>query len=726
MRAAVAVAIIAGWLAVCGVGGPVFGRIGEVQKSDQAAFLPASAEATKALEWRARFSDTDSAPAIILLESDEQLPASSAAPLLADLGAAGLLGGEPAVLPAPDGKAIEIIAQLDPELKVAEATQEVRGLVASAAGDLPGTARGYVTGPAGFATDLVEAFGGVDALVLLVALGAVFVILLLVYRSFLLPVIVLATSMSALCAAILTVYWMARWQWITLDGQARGILSILVIGAATDYALLYVARYREELVAGWSRLEATRRALRGAVEPIVASASTVIAGLMCLLLSDLNSNRALGPIAACGIVFSVLAALTLLPAILGLLGRASFWPFMPGPGGDRCARGRGAEGRAVEDGGEPADDEARTRSHSLWWRIALKVERHPRPILVVTIAALGLGCLAATQLRADGVPQSDIVLRSTESAAGQRAIGKHFDAGSGSPAYAVVAEGKVDDALRAASGVDGVSSAFVQADGGGPVRPGAPASVVEGRVLLAVTLADPPDSPAAQATIRNLRAALTGLDSQALVGGQTATALDSQTTARADLVTIIPIIAAAILLILMVLLRAIVAPLVLMATTVLSYGAAMGVAALVFRHIFGFSGADPAVPLFGFVFLVALGVDYNIFLATRVREEALGHPPRQAVTRALAVTGGVITSAGVVLAATFAVLGVIPIMFMVQLGFIVAFGVLLDTLVVRTLLVPALAHELGRWMWWPSALSRPSEVTRLGVDVRPGAPNRPD
>lgn len=693
LRAVVAVLVVAAWLGVAGVGGPTFGKLDQVQKRDQAAFLPASAEATRAIEWQDKFRTSDAVPAIVLIGSDEALAPPLAAGLVSKLVSSGLIEGKPVgPIPSADGRALQLIVPLKPDTKTAKAVDQVREIVAAAVADLPGEAKGYVTGPAGFIADLTEAFAGIDGLLLLVALVAVLVILLIVYRSVALPLVVLFTSMAALCGAIIAVYWMAKWGWITLDGQSQGILSILVIGAATDYALLYVSRFREALVAGEGRYEATWTAVRGALEPILASAGTVIAGLMCLLFSDLNSNKALGPIAASGIVFAVLANLTLLPAALSLLGRAGFWPFMPKVYGDQS-------------------DPAKANTRGLWRRIAEWVERRPRPIGLVTALILVVGCFGLLQLNATGVAQSELILRSTESAEGQRAIARHYDAGSGGPAFAVVDAAKGAEAVKVATGLGGVGGAFVQAGDGGPVRPGADAQQVEGRVLVSITLDDAPDSVAAERTVFSLREELKKVDARALVGGQTATAYDTQATARADLVKIIPLILAAILVILMVLLRSIVAPLVLIATTVLSYGTAMGVSAWVFNHVFGFPGADPAVPLFGFVFLVALGVDYNIFLATRVREEALRHDPSTAVTRGLAVTGGVITSAGVVLAATFAALGVIPIMFMVQLGFIVAFGVLLDTFVVRTLLVPAIAHELGRWLWWPSKLSKPVRET---------------
>ncbi|MBG6084208.1 MMPL family transporter [Zhihengliuella flava] len=695
LRAAGAVAAIALWLAVMAVGGPTFGQIGSVQTTDRTTFLPESAEATRAVEWQEKFAESDAVPAIVVLESSEELAPPMAEELMAELDAASVDGralADTAVigpLPADDALALQLVVPLSAELDVEVGVEEVRDLAAAAVerGDFGEGAQAYVTGPAGFSADLVEAFGGIDGVLLIVALIAVLVILLVVYRSVLLPFSVLITAMAALCAAIVVVYQLAAAELIRIDGQSQGILSILVIGAATDYCLLIVARFREALMEGHSRWTAVRRAWVRSLEPIAASSGTVVVGLLCLMFSDLNSNKALGPIAASGIVFSVLAALTLLPALLGLLGRAAFWPVMPKPTSE-------------------AAHVAKRSEHRGWFAVARWVRRRHRPVWILTTLVLAAGCLGVTQLQASGVPESSLVLGSSDAREGQEAIGRHFDAGSGSPTLVYADEAVADEALETVQGTDGVASAYLTAEGGGPVRPGVDARAVEGRVQIEVTLADPADSAAAEDTVVQLRDNVHALDDESLVGGPTATALDKETTAQQDNLKIIPLVFGAILLILMLLLRSIVAPVVLILTTVLSYGTAMGVSALVFNGLYEFPGADPTVPLFGFVFLVALGVDYNIFLMSRAREEVRERGVHDGMTHALAVTGGVITSAGVVLAATFAALSVVPIMFMVQLGFIVAFGVLLDTLVVRTLLVPALSHELGRWLWWPSKLFR--------------------
>ncbi|WP_404286549.1 MMPL family transporter [Glutamicibacter arilaitensis] len=676
------------WMAIAAVGGPTFGKLSEVQTNDQVAFLPATAEATRALEWQNKFRTSDAIPAVVLVTSETDLPASAGEDLAKQLTDFAYLDGQvtgPFI--SEDGKAVELLVPVSSEVKANIGVDELRATLEQL---IPEGATGYVTGPAGFSADLIEAFGGIDGVLLGVALVAVLVILLLVYRSVLLPFAVLLTSVVALCAAIVTVYYMADAQWISLDGQSQGILSILVIGAATDYSLLFVARHKEALAEGHGKLQAVAKAWRSSLEPIVASGGTVTVGLLCLLFSDLNSNKALGPIGASGIIFSIIAALTFLPAVLGLLGRAAYWPFPP----------------KVAQHGEHA-----VVKEGLWGRIANFVAAHPRPIWILTLLVLAAGALGITQLKAHGVPQSELVIGGSESRDGQAALGEHFPAGSGSPAIAVVSEADAAIILEDVLDVTGVDSAYLQAEDGGPAlaERGAEPQVIEGRSLISITLSDAADSDEAKETIGALRDAVHAVDAEALIGGTTATQLDTADTALADLVKIIPLTLIAILIILMLLLRSVLAPVLLIVTTVISYGTAMGVSALVFNGIFKFSGADPAVPLFGFVFLVALGVDYNIFLMTRVREETLKYGTREGMRRGLKVTGGVITSAGVVLAATFAALGVVPIMFLAQLGFIVAFGVLLDTFIVRSLLVPALVEEIGPKVWWPSKLAKKAD-----------------
>ena len=425
--------------------------------------------------------------------------------------------------------------------------------------------------------------------------------------------------------------------------------------------------------------------------------------------------------AAAGILCSLFAALTLLPALMALLGRAAFWPFRPK--------------LLPETEREPELVTGLEGQKGLWRATGSLVSRRPGTVWIASVLSLLVASAGVLQLKANGVPQTDVILTASNAVDGQDALARHFDAGTGSPAVIVADEAQAQAVLDKTKATDGVGDAYLLADGGVPIIAGSPAApgpaprrlgvpaapaVRDGKVLINATLNFAADSTEAENVVVALRQELKKVDGGALVGGVTATALDTNTTAQRDLVTIIPVVLAVILVILMLLLRSVLAPVLLVASVVLSYGAAMGVSAFVFNNLFGFPGADATVPLFGFVFLVALGVDYNIFLMSRVREESIKHGTRPGILRGLGVTGGVITSAGVVLAATFAALGVIPIMFLVQLAFIVAFGVLLDTVLVRSLLVPALAYDIGPRIWWPSKLGRPE--TDAAARALPAAP----
>ncbi|WNV88698.1 efflux RND transporter permease subunit [Umezawaea sp. Da 62-37] len=671
------------WLAVGGVGGPLQGKLSEVQKNDNASFLPASAEATEVADWQKRFADQESLPALVVFEREGGLTQE-------DLGAIGdraraltsfdgLSGKVVGPVPAEDGKAAQVIVPLKPVgSEITEVVEELRDSVREG---LPGGLSVYVTGPAGILGDFANAFGGIDGLLLLVTAVVVALILLVVYRSPLLPLVVILNAGLALCLAVIAVYLLAREDVLTLNGQSQGILFILVFGASTDYSLLLVARFREELHRHEDRWSSLRTAMRSSLEPIVASAGTVIIGLLCLLLSDLKSNQGLGPVAAIGIAASLIATLTFLPAMLALLGRAAFWPF------------------------RPKFDTVAHKENGLWQRVSALVGRRARATWILTTLVLLIGIAFVPQLKANGVAQTDFFLNPVESVTGQEVLTKHFDGGTGSPAVIVVDQAAAQDAVAKAKAVPGVAE--VAPSGG---------KVVDGRVELLATLKAPADSADATAALRQLRTDLHPVGG-AIVGGVTAIQVDVQDTAKRDLRVIIPVVLLVIFLILSLLLRALLAPLLLIATVVLSFAATLGVSALVFNHVLDFPGADPSVPLFAFVFLVALGIDYNIFLMTRVREESLRHGTRQGTLLGLSVTGGVITSAGVVLAATFAALAVLPILFLAQIAFLVAFGVLLDTLVVRSLLVPALTVDIGRAVWWPSKLAR-KPVTSVPEDEK--------
>jgi len=711
LRIGIPVLLVLIWLAAGSIGGPFFGKVDEVSSNDRSSFLPESADATQVNERLADFLGDDSIPAVVVVTGGGELSDDDLADVqaLAD-DIAEIEGVQEDVsppIPSDDGEAAQIFVPIDASGEVGETVEEIRTLVAD---DLPESLEGWVTGPAGFTADLVAGFLGIDGLLLGVALIAVFLILVIVYRSPLLPILVLLTSVFALCAALLTVWWLAYAGIVVLNGQVQGILFILVIGAATDYALLYVARFRESIATGMRKWDATLSAWRGSFEPILASGGTVIAGLLCLLLSDLATNRALGPIASIGIAFSMLSALTFLPALLALCGRAAFWPFIP----------KQPLAMIPDDLTQPVK--------GLWPRQARFVARHARIVWIACTIVLLAGAVGITQLKADGVPTSDLVLGASEARDGQDVLAEHFPAGSGSPVYVIVPEEDLADTVLVLDASDGIESvavasedsptgqAAVEVEDGEPVLtavgpPGTPApeaTIADGDVLVIGTLTDAADSVAAEDTVRGLRVDLDDTlgAGTAVVGGETATDIDTNDTSTRDRTVIIPVILAVILVILMLLLRSILAPVLLIGTVILSFATALGVSALVFNEVFGFPGADPAVPLYGFVFLVALGVDYNIFLMSRVREESLVHGTRSGILRGLVATGGVITSAGLVLAATFAALGVIPILFLAQIAFIVAFGVLLDTFIVRSLLVPALSYDIGKAIWWPSKLAR--------------------
>ncbi|KJY16242.1 MULTISPECIES: MMPL family transporter [Streptomyces] len=694
----VPLALLLVWLGIGGTLGPYAGKLREVATNDQAAFLPRSAESTKVLEARKAFEGAQSVPAIVVWTADgarvtagQQQAAARAVGGLA--GRPGVTGPPSPAVVSADGLAVQAVVPLAPDL--GEELPAVLDEVRQAAQRVPGTSVG-IAGPAATQADLSDAFAGIDGLLVGVALGAVLLILLLVYRSVLLPLVIIISAVFALGLACAVVYALADRGAVRVDGQVQGILSILVIGASTDYALLVAARFREELAVRGDRADAALAAVRRSAGAVTASAATVALGLLALLASDLTNNRALGPVGAIGIVCAVLSSLTFLPAVLVLLGRTAYWPAVPGPA------------------------DAAGEGHGVWRRIAGLIDRSPRRVWISASVLLVVLAGFSPALSSKGVPLDEIFVNDAPSVGAQQTLARHFPGGSGNPAVVIADADRAAEVRAAAEGTDGVAAVVpVTAGGGRPGGPGAPL-VVDGRVRLDATLEASADGDAAKRTVQRLRErvhAVPGAD--ALVGGYTAQQFDTQQTSARDRTVIVPIVLGIILLILVALLRSVLVPVLLVATVALNFLATLGVSALVFGHLLGFSGTDASVPLYGFVFLVALGVDYNIFLMSRVREETVRSGTREGVLRGLVTTGGVITSAGVVLAATFAALMVIPLAFLVQIAFIVAFGVLLDTLVVRSLLVPALIIDIGPRAWWPSALSRPGRGT--GPRTEPAA-----
>lgn len=715
LRPLVIVLVIGGWLAVGGAGGQTFGKLGDVQENDAAAFLPSSAESTRAAELQAEFAPASAIPGIFVVDdvtTEDDLAtvqafveAVVAAPIEGD--EQGRTVGEvlsppasemmPQVVPSEDGEAALVAFSVAADVVEESVGEGALGeLVAETIRDVwvdeDTGLNGHLTGGLGILADLLAAFAGIDGILLLVALSVVLVILLIVYRSPVLPFLVLATAMIALTGAILGVYALANAGIITLNGQAQGIMFILVVGATTDYALLMVARYREELIRVESPYSALWRAWRRSLEPIAASAGTVILGLLVLLLSDLKSNAALGPAGAMGIAAALLAALTLLPALLligGKRARGVFWPALP-----RYQAG------AQEANADPS------QAKGFWPRVARRVDAHPRRTWILAAGGLLLFAAFLPTFKASGLGEQDVFTARTDSVQGTEVLEQHFDAGATSPIRIFVPADQADAAIEAASSVEGVETAYAVTPS---VAEGAPPGVVpdevpieiDGRVSVVAVTQVSSSSSAAADIVQDVRDAVHPLSDDVLVGGQAAEQLDTRITTQRDTLIIIPTILAVIFIVLVMLLRSVLAPLLIVLANVLSYGATLGISALLFNHVFGFPGSDPAVPLLGFVFLVALGVDYSIFLMSRAREESLAHGTREGVRRALAVTGGVITSAGIVLAATFAALGVIPLIFLAQIAVIVGLGVLIDTFVVRSLLVPGLVSDIGRPVWWP-------------------------
>ncbi len=709
-------ALAAFWFLFGAAGGSYQGKLGQVQKNDQAAYLPNSAESTKVNDEAQKFQPVQTIPGFIVYERAGGLTAADKAKIGADAqafrGIRGVAGdqvrppaysdsGEVANVAVPlIGKRGDVSVDGDDLVKVE------KNVLKTARKDAPDGIVIHSAGAGGLLVAFIDAFSGIDGALLLAAGIVVILILLVVYRSPVLWFFPLFSATLALGAAALIIYPLAKHNVLTLNGQSQGILSVLVIGAGTDYALLLVSRYREELHNYESRVAAMTRAWRGAAPPIAASATTVIIGLLCLTLGELNSDRSLGPVCAIGIACTLAVMLTFLPVFLVLFGRWVFWPRVP-----------------------HVDHQADVATHGAWGRFAAALGRHPRRRWVAGTIVL-LACLAGiATLKTAGLTVTDSFTTNPDAVQGQKVFDRNFSQGNGAPANITAAADKVDAVLAAVAKVPGVDDSpgsvcvapdytkIAQAVKSGQVpnlTGCAPSSLqvqpVDSRILVDANLKDRYDTRQATDTVKRIRSAVHAIpDAKALVGGSTAVNYDTLQASRHDRNLIIPIVLLVILLVLGLVLRAILAPLLLIASVVLSFCATLGVSALVFNHIFHFANADPAFPLFAFVFLVALGIDYNIFLMTRVREETLRFGTRDGIVRGLAVTGGVITSAGVVLAATFVVLGVLPIVFLAELGFAVAFGVLLDTILVRSIVVPALSHDIGRRIWWPSKLASGTE-----------------
>jgi RND superfamily putative drug exporter len=777
------------------------GKFEDAESNEATSYLPGSAESTKALKATESLQDGEIAPAVIVFRREAGLTAADRRTIAEDVekmtakrfpgvvpdGATAAAGGkhqdtqatseaarnlppgcglptstipgqpsgyEPFVGPicSKDGKATIVSAYIKGNgegERILDPVKFWREEISDPGGGL----EVKITGGAGFSADAIEVFEGINGTLLLAAVSLVIFLLIVIYRSPMFFLIPLAAVLFAEMLSRSIGYGLTELG-VTVNGQSSSIMSVLVLGAGTDYALLLVARYREELHRTADKYEAMRAALESAGPAIFASALTVIAALLCLTIAKVNGTSGLGPIAAMGVACAALSMLTLLPALLTIFGRRAFWPFVPHtPESAPAARlvSERARQRIVDGSGAgaltrvvlacllvlvllplvllnwllrilsgrripslivgPLDravftpyemrryrlEHAADATHGFWARLGNRVAVSPRRVMFGSIGLLLIFCLGFATFSTE-LTSEDSYRTEVESVEGQHLLDKSFPSGTTALTDIVVPERVEVEAVRKAvarvDGVEGVSQ---------PVAAGQPGLLVQ------AVLEPNPYSTEAFDLVEPIRDAAHSAAPGAVVGGPTAVEFDVRDAAGWDSTVIPPIILLVVFLILIGLLRAVIAPLVLIGTVILSYLAALGVGYFVFDVIFGFPGSDPSLPLFSFVFLVALGVDYNIFLIARAREETGKHGSEQGILRALAVTGGVITSAGIVLAGTFSVLAVLPLTFLTELGFVVAFGVLLDTFLVRSVLVPAIALSLGDKFWWPSALSRPPE-----------------
>ncbi|MEI7624539.1 MAG: MMPL family transporter [Actinomycetota bacterium] len=649
-------------------------KFSDNEQNETTSFLPGSAESTKALKAADEIRKGERVTAVIVyrrpsgLTSADQATISDDKVALDESRAANVSPFRGPIF-STDGTAALLTAEIKTNgegKSILDPVTAMRKEVSNPGGGL----EVKVTGGAGYSADAIKIFEGINGTLLLAAGGLVFLLLILIYRSPIFLWIPLLAVGFAEIGSRAVGYFLTE-MGVTVNGQASSILSILVLGAGTDYALLLVARYREELRKHEDKHEALALALRSAGPAIFASGITVIASLLCLSLAQVNGTAGLGPIGAMGVAVAMVSMLTVLPAMLVITGRWAFWPRVPRFG-----------------------DSGADETHGSWRKVGERVAARPRRVWVGSLAILIVFSLGLLNYN-DGLTQGNSFRGEVESVQGQQLLSKSFPSGTNAPTDVIVGQAdKVDGVIAAAKSVPGVAAVA-------PVGSGASGE------LLSVTLKPAPYTTEAFDVIPDLRAAVKRAGGgDVLVGGPTAVERDLRVASNHDTLLIVPITLLVVFLILILLLRSVLAPLLLIGTVILSFAASLGVGVVVFDLLFGFPGNDPGLPLFAFVFLVALGIDYNIFLMARVREETLKVGTRSGMLRGLAVTGGVITSAGIVLAGTFAILAVLPLVFLTELGFVIAFGVLLDTFLVRSVLVPALVFDIGPKVWWPSRLAQ--------------------
>lgn len=628
--------------------------------------LAAGSDSAAAAQLAERLPTSDESTAIVLFTADQgKLSGQDVKAITAKM--ASLDNAAPNVQASKDGTAAIGVVEVkgSDATAVADAVKQLRATVKS---DLPTGVTAQVTGPAGIQADLAAVFDGANFRLLLSTATVVAILLVITYRSpilWVIPLVVVGLADQVAASAATHTLALIHIPW---DESTVGILSVLVFGAGTDYALLLISRYRDELKHEEDRRLALAHSLRRTVEAVLASATTVFVGLLTLTLSAFPTTRGLGVACAVGVLVAAAFVLIVLPAVLSLFGRWIFWPKVPHVGDSSLADG-----------------------HSAWRRVGDAVAKRPLVYVICGVIVLGIAAAGATSIKT-GLSDADQFLKKPEAIAASQRLAQSFPAGSSNPTLVVT----TNDPKRVAQTVGDV-------DGVASVRPGATG---DGVAQLSVTLDAGSGTTQAADTVVAIRDAVRDLPTTN-VGGPEAQALDSAQAASRDRLVVIPVILALVLLALALLLRAVVAPIALVATVVLTYLSSLGISWWLFQHVFGFNALDDNAPLFAFVFLVALGVDYNIFLVTRAREETRQHGTHEGMIRALAATGGVITSAGILLAAVFAVLGVLPLVVLAQLGVIIFVGVLIDTLLVRTILVPAIALVAGDRFWWPS---RPAEA----------------
>jgi RND superfamily putative drug exporter len=674
--------VVAGvWIVIAVAGWSFGGKLSQVTDDQASSWLPASAESTKALDKLDAFQSPNDIPMVIVYSKSGGLSVQDMAAIKGQVPSIQKMHGVSGQVQGPTESKDGAVAQ----------TVVTYNLGSQGWNKLPDTVDAlkkinavngvsvHYAGPGGQANDSAQAFAGLDGTLLFASLGVVILILLFTYRSPILWVLPIISAVVSLGVSEGIIYFLAKDAGLTVNSQSSAILTVLVIGAGTDYALLLTARYREELRRHDDRHEAMAFALHRATPAIIASASTVAIGMLCLMFAEMNSTRGLGPVNAIGVIVTLVVMITFLPALLVIFGRWMFWPKRPTYGS------------------------AEPTATGIWAKVGHGIAPRPRLVWVVTAVILGFIALNATQLDSRGLTTADQYTKHVGSTEGAQLLSEHGLVDDSTPIQIVAKSSATDEVTAALGKVPGLSS------------PDTSVPPIDGTQLISVTSTGDIASQAAFDKVKQVRSAVHAVPgAEAQVGGASATYLDVQTASHRDNKVIIPIVLLVVFVILMLLLRALISPLLLILTVVLSFGTALGLSTFLFQHLYthvfsngdGFHYTDPSFPLFVFVFLVALGIDYNIFLMTRVREETLARGTRQGSLVALSATGGVITSAGLVLASTFAVLGTLPLVFIAELGTAVALGVILDTIIVRSVLVTALNLDLGGKIWWPSRLDR--------------------